>query len=355
MIRATNTHSTEAVEEHLFHHKGVFQLESGAQLPELYLKYTTMGRLNAKRDNVIWIAHALTANANPREWWGGLVGKGKFFNPESHFIVCANVLGSCYGSTGPLSQNPETQKCFYHGFPEITIRDIVNGLDMLRKDLGLEKINTLIGGSMGGQQALEWAIKRPKIVKNLVLLATNARHSPWGKAFNESQRMAIRADQSWRLENKNAGKKGMKAARSIALLSYRTYQTYEQTQQDENNSLGDYKAVSYQKYQGEKLSKRFNAFSYWHLSMAMDSHNVGRHRESIEKALSQISARTVVIAIKSDLLFPVVESKELAEKIPRADLVLIESHYGHDGFLIETQKLNRILEKHLEDSKNTLT
>ncbi|MCW8898858.1 MAG: homoserine O-acetyltransferase [Flavobacteriales bacterium] len=324
---------------HIFNYKQKFQLESGRFLPEFQLTYTTLGKLNASKSNVVWITHALTANSNPEEWWSGLVGEDKIFNPEKYFIICANVLGSPYGSTNPLSINPDTGNKYYHNFPEITIRDIVKALDLLRQYLRIEKIHTLLGGSLGGQQAVEWAIQQPEFIQNLFLIATNAQHSPWGIAFNESQRLAIKADRTWFSYSDDAGLKGMKAARAIALLSYRNYQTYKATQQDEHEKVADFKAVSYQNYQGEKLVNRFNAFSYWYLSKAMDSHNVGRIRGGIEAALARIKANTLVVAIDSDLLFPVCESKILAEGINNCQLSVVNSLYGHDGFLIETQQL----------------
>lgn len=329
---------------HLFKYEKAFQLESGRKLPELQLAYTTLGKLNPSKDNVVWVTHALTANSNPEEWWNGLVGKGKFFNPEKHFIICANVIGSCYGSTGPLTIHPDTGQPYYHHFPEITIRDIVKALDLLRNHLKLDNIHTLIGGSLGGQQALEWAIQQPEVFQNLFLIATNAQHSAWGKAFNESQRLAIKADRSWFSYSKDAGLKGLKAARAIALLSYRSYETYANTQHDDDNETENFNAVSYQNYQGEKLIKRFNAFSYWHLSKAMDSHNVARGRGSLQSALAKVKANTQVIAISSDLLFPINESQTLAEGIPNAQLDVIHSLYGHDGFLIETKQLQTIFE-----------
>ena len=180
----------------VFTSKKQFILESGRKFSELTISYTTLGKLNEAKDNVIWITHALTANANPEEWWNGLVGKGKFYNPEKHFIVCANVIGSCYGSTGPLSINSDTGSAYFHDFPTITIRDIVKSFGLLKTHLGVDKINTLLGGSLGGQQAIEWAIQEPELIENLFLIATNAQHSAWGKAFNESQRLAIKADRT---------------------------------------------------------------------------------------------------------------------------------------------------------------
>jgi homoserine O-acetyltransferase len=218
---------------------------------------------------------------------------------------------------------------------------------LLRQHLGIEKINTLIGGSLGGQQALEWAILKNDSIDNLILLATNAQHSPWGIAFNESQRLAIKADRTWYNFSPDAGLKGLKAARSIALLSYRNYNTYQATQsEDKSENIGDLKASSYQNYQGEKLVKRFNTFSYWYLTKAMDTHNVGRNRNGIKNALRQIKAKTLVIGISSDLLFPVEEQKFLAKHIPNAAYTEIDSLYGHDGFLIETKKIANEIEKY---------
>lgn len=327
-----------------FNSQKPFGLESGVFLPEIQLAYQTFGSLNASKDNTIWVVHALTANADVSDWWAGLFGKGKVLDPEKYFIVCANNLGSCYGSTNALSINPQTEEPYFHDFPLLTTRDMANALELLRRHLDLPVIQMLIGGSLGGQIAMEWAISEPTVIQNLVLLATNAFHSPWGIAFNEAQRMAIQADASWQYRHPQAGMMGLKAARAIALLSYRNAEIYNQKQaEDNNNKLDGFKASSYQQYQGEKLIRRFNAFAYWTLSKAMDSHHVGRNRESIVAALKLIKATTKVIGIRSDLLFPISEQKFLAEHIPNASLHIIESLYGHDGFLLEFEKITAIL------------
>jgi homoserine O-acetyltransferase len=327
-------------------HDQPFALENGVVLSSLEIAYHTYGKLNEEKNNVIWVCHALTANSEVFDWWPGLFGEKDFFNPEEHFIVCANNLGSCYGTTGPLTHNVDFNGALYSYFPNITIRDMVNAHDLLRQHLGIEKIHTVIGGSQGGQQALEWNIKSPELFNNLVLVATNAQHSPWGIAFNESQRLAIKADRTYYSNNPEGGQKGLSAARSIALLSYRNYNTYVETQKETDLDKNDnYHAASYQRYQGEKLVKRFNAYSYVALSKAMDSHNVGRGRGSVEKALAQVKAKTLVIGVSSDLLFPPNEQKFLADHIPAASYATIDSFYGHDGFLIETAKLTQELKK----------
>lgn len=336
-------------------HSKPFPLEGGVTLSELEIAYQTYGALNKEKNNVIWVCHALTANSDVFDWWPGLFGENDLFNPEDYFIVCANNLGSCYGTTGPLTPNTEFNGALYSYFPNITIRDMVNAHDILRQHLGIEKIHTVIGGSQGGQQALEWAIVQPQLFNNLILVATNAVHSPWGIAFNESQRLAVKADRTYYSNNPEGGQKGLAAARSIALLSYRNYNTYGETQKEsETDKTDDFRSASYQRYQGEKLVKRFNAYSYVTLSKAMDSHNVGRGRDSVEKALAQVKAKTLVIGVSSDILFPLSEQRFLVNHIPNAFYSTIDSFYGHDGFLIETKKLTTELVKFYEQTGDEL-
>lgn len=324
-----------------------FQLENGQSIENLKVAYHTYGRLNSKRNNVIWVCHALTANSDVFDWWSGLFGLGEFFDPDKYFIICPNALGSCYGTTGP-SSTLENKRPLLDGFPEVTIKDLANVHEILRKELKLESIYALIGASMGGQQALEWSIKQPSLFKTLILLATNASHSPYGIAFNESQRLAIKADPSFGNFNIDGGRNGLIAARSIALLSYRSYKGYENTQSELTNEVkSDFKSSSYQRYQGEKLAKRFSAYSYVTLSKAMDSHNVGRGKKSIKHALNLIKAKTLVIGITTDNLFPLSEQKFLARNIHNCQFYEMHSEYGHDGFLIETPKIERVLEDFL--------
>ncbi|RYY37605.1 MAG: homoserine O-acetyltransferase [Sphingobacteriaceae bacterium] len=333
----------------IFKYNKAFKLESGQQLQELEIGFNTYGKLNANRDNVIWVCHALTANSDVLDWWKGLFGEKDFFNPDEHFIVCANILGSAYGTTSPLSTNPVTGQPYYLAYPQITVRDIIQAHRVLADHLNIDEIQLLIGGSLGGQQAMEWAITEPERFKNVVLIATNARHSAWGIAFNESQRLALTADRTFYSNTPDGGAKGLKAARSIALLSYRGYKTYNVTQQEDTDNVTDsFKSSSYQGYQGEKLVNRFNAFSYWYLSKVMDSHNVGRGRGGVEKALSLIKAKTLVIGIKSDVLFPVEEQQYLFQHIPKASFAEFDSFYGHDGFLIETEALTNIIKSFLK-------
>lgn len=333
---------------HTFNYRQPFALESGQQLPELRLTYTTHGQLNEEKNNAVWIFHALTANSDPAEWWPGLVGEGKLFDPARYFIICVNIPGSCYGSTGPLDTHPVSGVPYYHDFPFFTTRDMIHAFQLLKAELGLKKIHIGVGGSLGGQQLLEWAIEEPALFEHIIPIATNAVHSAWGIAFNATQRSCITNDSSWPEKDPRAGINGMKTARGLALLSYRHYETYlrDQTEPD-NAKLLDFKSESYQRYQGEKLAARFNAFSYYVLSQSMDAHNVGRGRGGVEAALATIRAKTLVIGITTDQLFPLREQQFLADHISGAAFKAIHSPYGHDGFLLEYTAIRDIVESFL--------
>lgn len=331
---------------HTFHSAEKFVLESGKVLPQLHLGYTTLGTLNPQKNNVVWIFHALTANSNAADWWPGIVGDGCIINPQNHFIICVNMPGSCYGSINALSINNENEKYYLH-FPLFTTRDMIRAYQLLQQHLGIHTILLGIGGSMGGQQLLEWAIEDPTLFEYIIPIATNAKHSAWGIAFNATQRMCIEADTTWQTHTDDAGINGLKNARAIALLSYRNYTTYALQEGVVNDdALVDekiFKATTYQIYQGEKLAKRFNAFSYWYLSKAMDTHNVGRARNGLQQALQQIKAKTLVIGIDSDILFPPAEQQYLQQQIPNAKIAIINSLYGHDGFLLEHEKISALI------------
>jgi homoserine O-acetyltransferase len=329
--------------------KHEFITETGARIPELEIAYNTYGRLNSRGDNVIWVCHALTANSDVEAWWPGMVGEKYLFDTGKYFIVCANVLGSCYGTTGPASINPLTGKPWLRDFPLITVRDLVNIHEIIRNHLGIKKIHTVIGASIGGYQALEYSIMFPELIERLVLLASGAKQTPWALAFSESMRLAMEADHTFIANEPEGGRKGLKAARSIALLSYRTMEAYNRTQEeDDNEKLTGFKAASYQAYQGEKLVKRFNPYSYWCLTALSDTHNIGRGREGVLNALEKIKARVLCVGIKSDLLFPTEDQKLIASNTKQAEYVEIDSFYGHDGFLIETEIVSDVIRKFWE-------
>lgn len=330
-----------------------FLTETGSEIPQIEIAYNTWGRLNGNADNVIWICHALTANSDVESWWPGMVGESLLFDPGKYFIVCANILGSCYGSTGPATVNPVTGKQWLRDFPLVTVRDAVRVHEELRIHLGIKKVHTIIGSSIGGYQAIEYTLMFPQVIDRLVILASNSKQSPWAIAFSESQRLAMEADQSFLANEPDGGKNGLKAARSIALISYRTCPAYNQTQKEEDDEkITSFRAASYQAYQGDKLVNRFNPYAYWTLVRLSDTHNTGRGRGGVVKALNSIKAKVLCIGISSDILFPVWEQKFIAENIPGALYEEFDSFYGHDGFLIETGTVTDIIRKFWETTSN---
>lgn len=326
-------------------YEGPFELECGATLPSVTIAYDTYGRMNADCSNVVWVCHALTANSDAADWWPHTVERGCFLDPDRYFTVCANFLGSHYGTTGPLSVNPATGEPWYGDFPKITVRDMVNCHRLLAAHLGVESVKLLIGSSIGGFQCLEWCVMQPDFAERAAFIATTPRTKPWASAFNESQRMAIESDPTFGERNAEAGAAGMAVARSIALLSYRGGTAYDKTQEDADpdEASFDRRVLTYQRYQGEKLKRRFNAYSYYRLSQAVDSHNLGRGRGRVEDVLAGIRAKSLVVAITSDILFPPSDHTILVDNIPDSEYHVIDSDFGHDGFLVEHEKLNEII------------
>ncbi|MBB1286001.1 homoserine O-acetyltransferase [Flavisolibacter sp. BT320] len=332
----------------LLHSTLSFALENGGQLPEITIAYHTWGTLNKEKNNVIWVCHALTANAAAKDWWPNLIGEGLAFDTSRYFVICANILGSCYGTTGPSSTNPSTGKPYGHSFPFLTIRDMVKAHILLRQHLGISGIHLLAGGSMGGYQVLEWAVMEPELIRHMFVITTSAKESPWGVAIHTAQRLAIETDSTWQTNDLTAGKNGLKVARAIGMLTYRSYESFVKTQADTDpEKLDGFMASSYIKYQGEKLANRFTALSYWTLSKAMDTHNLGRGRGELSDVLKTIRAKTLIIGITSDLLCPLQELQFLATHIPGPTFVTIDSLYGHDGFLVETAAITEHMRRWL--------
>lgn len=327
-----------------------FELECGGVLPEVEIEYTTYGTLSPSRDNIIWVCHALTADSRVADWWPHTVESGRFLDPERWFVICANFLGSPYGTTSPVATNPNSGKRWGREFPMITVRDMVRGHKLLAERLGINQVELLIGSSIGGFQVMEWAISCPDFARRVALIATGTRSSAWAIGFNESQRMAIAADQTFFTDAPDGGAAGMAAARSIALLSYRGAEAYNATQTDpDQQKLKGFRVTTYQQHQGEKLRRRFDAHCYWRLSEAVDSHNIARGRGSTEEVLATIKAKTLVVAITSDILFPPSEHDIMVANIPNVRYRLIDSPFGHDGFLVEYEQLDNIIKEFVEN------
>lgn len=337
--------------KNILHIDGGFDFEAGGHLDEMDLQYFSSDRDYKKGDKVVWVCHALTGNANPEDWWAGMVGPGMLFDPDKVYIVCVSMLCSAYGLCGPATVNPATGKPYLLDFPKTTIRDVVKTQNIVREHLGIDRIDIMLGPSIGGFMTTEWLVMYPDVVEKAVILATSVRTLPYLTAFNESQRMALRADPSF-LEAKdiNGGEAGLKCARSIALISYRTSMGYNVSQKEtDDDSMFTERAASYQRYQGEKLVNRgFDAYSYWYLSYLIDSMNVGRGRGGVKKALGTIKAFCKVICISSDQIFPPQDLHEAADAIPNSTYDEIESIFGHDGFLIENDRLITLLKPLLD-------
>ena len=329
-----------------YNYPEIFPLERGGFLPGVTIAYHTYGKLNAEGNNCIWVCHALTANSDVADWWPNTVVETGFLDPEKYFIVCANILGSCYGSTGPMSVNPSTGEPWYDSFPKLTIRDIVKAHILLADHLGVSSVFSLIGSSVGGFQAIEWAVMQPQRFRSLVLIATSPYASPWTIAIDETQRMAIFADKSYGEKHPHAAKDGLAAARAIGLLTYRGGTGYNLTQQDSNQSQevpDDHRACSYQRHQGLKLVNRFDAYSYVTILDTFDTHNVGRGRNGIKEALQIVKCPVLCIGITTDIIFTPSEMEELSASFPSGCYKEIESQFGHDGFLVEYKLLNNII------------
>jgi len=322
-------------------------LESGATLTGVHVAYRTWGELNACGDNGVLICHAFTGWADADDWWGPLFGPTGAIDPEQDFIVCSNILGSCYGTTGPTSINPETGTPYGPSFPEITIRDMVHLQALLVKEhLGIKSLRLVIGGSLGGMQVLEWALLYPETVQALVPIATSGRHSAWCIGLSEAQRQAIYADPHWQgghYTDDASPTQGLAVARMMAMSTYRSWESFTARFGREYDTSEQFKIASYLQYQGQKFVERFDANTYITLTRAMDTHDVAGVGRNYTSVLQGIHQPTLVVAIDSDILYPPVEQQELTNLIPNAKLVQLKSTHGHDGFLIDMTDLNELV------------
>jgi len=319
-------------------------LEMGGALQRPTVAYTTYGVLSPTKDNVIVVCHALTANSAVKEWWGDLFGSDRTFDPDKDYIICINNLGSPYGTSSPQSLDPAGDR-YGLDFPDFTLRDTAHLQCRLLEHLGISEIKLLIGGSCGGNIALEMAIILGDKVDRLIALCCSAYETPWVISIHESQRIAIEVDSTFTDNNDTAGREGLKGARAFAMPFYRSHPSFKLRQQEDDiNKVVDFKASSYVRYQGEKFIKRYDAQCYYKQLIALDTHNLGRGRSSIENALRMIKAKTLMIGFSSDLLIPSIEQRLVADHIPEALFIEIDTLYGHDAFLIETTKIQRSID-----------
>lgn len=375
-----------------------FQLECGVTLPLAQIRYRTYGvapQTTKDTSNVIVICHALTGNASIDTWWSTLLGPDKAFDTSKYHIICCNILGSCYGSTSPITVNPNTNQPYGIEFPNITVQDTVRiQLECLQQHLGFQSIQCVIGGSFGGMQTLEYAIQGNQVatpafieqppptpyIKSIIPIACNAQHSAWQIAISEIQRQMIYHDVQWSTHHQyHLATGGLQLARQMAMISYRTANGYSNkfsrkttptvtTNSDDipatsSPVLPQWEVSNYLKYQGEKFvrQRQFDPITYVKLTQQMDTHDICRNRvsgraatnattsdeESVASILQQISIPALVLGIDSDILYPIQEQELLAKHIPNSQFFTIHSIEGHDGFLIEQKQVGTYIQNFL--------
>jgi homoserine O-acetyltransferase len=343
-------------------------LEAGGVLPGYTLAYETWGRLNSDASNAILVEHALTGDshaAGPAEpghpsagWWNGLIGPGKALDTTEFFVVVPNVLGGCQGSTGPSSPDPDGTP-WGSRFPVVTVRDQVTTEAVLADALGVARWAAVVGGSMGGMRALEWAVSLPSRVATVLVLASTARASAEQIAWAAPQLHAIRADPDWHGGDYYAAPagpyRGLGIARRIAHVTYRSEpelaDRFGRSYQSDEDPLrgGRFAVESYLDHHAEKLAGRFDANSYLVLTESMNTHDVGRDRGGVAAALGRVTARAVIGGVDSDRLYPLYQSAELAAGIPgTTEPSVVSSPYGHDSFLIETEQIAALVKALLD-------
>ena len=348
-------------------------LQLGGQFGPVTLAYETWGALNEAGDNAVLITHALTGDTHAHDagcphdtkvaWWNPLIGPGRFFDTSRYFVICSNILGGCYGSTGPSSPDPRTGQPYSTRFPVITIRDMVRAQRKLVEHLGVRRIQMVAGGSIGGQQALEWAASYPELVEKVIVVAATAALTAQAVAFSEVQRQAILSDPRWQNGNYSPGdgpEAGLAVARMLSMITYQSEESMEMrfarraARQGKIVSPSGYADLGkrfdvegYLYYQGDALVKRFDANSYLYISRAMDLYDVSEGHPSLEAALRRVRSKALFIGIRSDFLFPAARVRWLAEQVSAvggdATYVELDSPHGHDAFLKEWEQMNDAL------------
>lgn len=348
----------------------VLKLESGEKFGPVTLAYETYGVLNKEKSNAILIAHALSGDAhaagehineNSPGWWDAFIGPGKAIDTEKYFVICSNILGGCKGSTGPASLNPKTGAPYALDFPLISVNDIVNAQKRLVDHLGIEKLLSVIGGSMGGQQVLSWLVNYPQNLRSVVPIATTIKHSPQQIAFNEVGRQAIMADEHWKSGNYYDGpapSKGLAVARMIGHITYMSDKSMAEKFGRQKKDSGqpfkftaDFEVEGYLRYRGDNFVKRFDANSYLYITKAMDNFDASNGRP-LQDVLRGSKVKVLVISFKSDWLYPGYQSKEIVKACKLAGVETtyceVDSTYGHDAFLLEVKEEAHLIKHFLK-------
>ncbi|MBN1224982.1 MAG: homoserine O-acetyltransferase [Candidatus Aminicenantes bacterium] len=345
-------------------------LQCGKKLGPITMAYETYGELDESKRNAVMVFHALSGNSHAAGyysaadekpgWWDNMIGPGKGIDTDKYFVICSNLIGSCYGSTGPASINPETGREYGLSFPLITISDMVKAQKQLVDHLGIKKFLCLIGGSIGGMQAIEWAVSQPQMVESVIPIASTCKRSALAIGLSEAQRQAIMADPDWNGGSYYASvkpEKGLALARMIGHISYLSEDSMHRKfgrRLHENNAFkydfsGDFQVESYLHHQGKKFVERFDANSYLYITKASDYFDLGEQKGngSLIKAFRRCSAKFLVISFSSDWLYPTVQSKEMVKAMKKAGLDVsfceIETDFGHDSFLLAHDQLTRLI------------
>jgi homoserine O-acetyltransferase len=346
------------------------ELESGEKFGPITLAYETYGRLNSEKSNAILILHALTGDAHaagfhPGEkdpgWWNNMIGPGKAFDTEQYFVICSNILGGCKGSTGPSSINPITGRPYGLQFPVITIKDMVTAQRHLIDYLGIQKLLAVVGGSMGGMQALQWVVSYPDRVESVIPVATTANHSPQQIAFNEVGRQAIMADPNWNegdYYGRDLPAKGLSVARMVGHITYMSDVSMSEKFGRKFKNIKqpfkfspEFEVEGYLQYRGDSFIKRFDPNSYLYITKAIDYFDLA-NGTGLRDVFKGITAPFLIIAFKSDWLYPAYQSQEIARacKLAGIDAIYCElnSNYGHDAFLLEVDEQAHLIKYFLK-------
>ena len=325
---------------------GDFVLENGEVLQDVEIAYRTWGKLENATEHAILICHALTGSADVEAWWPNIIGAGKTFDPARDYIICANILGSCYGTTGPVNYKPGTDSRYQADFPNVSVRDMVELQRALLDELGVTHLELVTGPSLGGMQALEWALMYPERVGSVIPIGVGGRHSAWCIGISEAQRAAIAADPDWNdgyYDDDSPPEKGLAAARMMAVCTYRSWQSFDERFGRDQRTDEQYQVQSYLRHQGEKINDRFDANTYVTLTHAMHTHDLARGRGDYPDVLRTIEQPALVVSVSSDALYPPEEQRTLAEYLPNSKYEILDCAHGHDGFLIETETLGRMI------------
>ena len=351
-----------------------FALESGERFGPVTIAYETYGHLNHDRSNAVLILHALTGDAHAAGfhrgdkipgWWNDMIGPGKAFDTEKYFVICSNVLGGCKGSTGPSSTNPQSGRPYGLEFPVVTIKDMVNAQKFLIDDLGIQRLLAVAGGSMGGMQALQWAVSYPEHVAAAILIATTSEHSPQQIAFNEVGRQAIMADPHWNEGNyygHTLPRKGLSVARMVGHITYMSDESMNEKfgrkfkdQRQPFKFSADFEVEGYLQYRGDNFIKRFDPNSYLYITKAIDYFNPSNGKE-LHEAIRGIDTGFLVVAFSSDWLYPPHQSQQIVRACKRAGVDAtyceIKSNYGHDAFLVEFDEQTHLITHFLKKVAN---